>query len=135
MEPTLKIPSNFIHSIETYMQSCLPEEGCGLLAGVDNLILDWYPITNTLHDPVLYQMDAQEQLTAFLEIENRGMQLLAIVHSHPRGQSYPSITDISEAYYPEVVYIIYAPKDRSWVISGYSINEGKLKNVKIEEIE
>jgi len=43
MENPLKIPARIIHSIETHMQACLPEEGCGLLAGLDNLILDCIP--------------------------------------------------------------------------------------------
>jgi len=125
------IPHQIIAEMEVHLQNCLPEEGCGILAGIGNQILRWFPITNIYHNPVRYRMDAQEQLNAFLEIEKQNWQLLAIVHSHPAGPPYPSDTDIAEAYYPESAYIIYAPINQDWLMSGYRIQDGLVKRITI----
>lgn len=131
MDQTFNIPANLFKEIEIHLQKCLPEEGCGLLAGKESQVLQWYPITNILHSSVRYQMDAQEQLNAFLEIEKQDWQLLAIVHSHPNGPAYPSSTDISEAYYPDAVYIIFSINNQKWLPSGFFIQNGTVKSIKI----
>lgn len=131
MNPTLKIPAHLFRAMEIHLHKCLPEEGCGLLAGKDNQVFQWYPITNIFHSSAKYRMDAPEQLNAFLNIEKHEWQLLAIVHSHPNGPAHPSSIDISEAYYPDVAYIIYSINDHNWVFSGFLIQNGTVKSIKI----
>ena len=131
MDKTLKIPATLFKKMQIHFENCLPEEGCGLLAGEKNQALQWFPITNIFHSAVRYRMDAQEQLNAFHEIEKKDWQLLAIVHSHPTGPAYPSITDIAEAYYPDVVYIIYTIQNHNWLASGFLIQNETVKSIKI----
>ena len=83
-----------------------------------------HPVTNILHSPVRYRMDPQEQLRAFQEIDEAGLELLAIYHSHPNGPEEPSPTDIAEAYYPEVVYLIWSLASGNWQCRGFKIKKG-----------
>ena len=69
-------------------------------------------------------MDPNEQLQAFIHIDETGVELLAIYHSHPSGPNHPSPTDLAEAYYPEAVYLIWFPIRTGWECRGYIIQEG-----------
>jgi proteasome lid subunit RPN8/RPN11 len=53
-----------------------------------------------------YVIDPREQLKAFRTIEAAGEELVAIYHSHPVSQPYPSPTDRAEAHYPDAFYIL-----------------------------
>lgn len=96
-----------------HAQTALPLEACGLLAGQNNLISHIYIIENALRSPVAYEMDAQQQLEAMLNVEAQNLELLAAYHSHPQGPQIPSETDISKAYYPELTQIIVSLNNRS----------------------
>ena len=61
----------------------IPEEGCGLLAGVENQVQLTIPITNQDHSTVRYNMEPGELIRAFYDIEARGLEMLASFHSHP----------------------------------------------------
>lgn len=39
-------------------------------------------------------------------MDERGEELIAIYHSHPVSQPYPSPTDRVEAYYPDAAYVL-----------------------------
>jgi len=99
--------------IVAQVQAEWPNEACGLLAGLAGRVLAVYPGTNVLHSPVEYKMDPREQVRAFLDMEARGWELLAIYHSHPAGPGEPSPTDIARAYYPDSFYAIVSLTDRS----------------------
>ena len=85
---------------------------CGLLAGtaLDGVgqVKIAIPVSNALHSPVRFRMAAEEQLAAFLHIEELGFELLAIYHSHPHGPASPSSTDLAEAFYPEALTLIWS---------------------------
>ncbi len=99
----------------------LPEEACGLLAGLGERARVVMPITNTLHSPVRFRLDARQQLDAFVWMENQALELVGIYHSHPAGPDAPSVTDLAECYYPEAVHLIWSPMKGDWLCRGYRI--------------
>ena len=109
-----------------------PEEACGLLAGQGENVQAVIPVTTALHSPVRYRMDPNEQLKAFLEIERQGWELLGIYHTHPHGPEKPSQTDIAEAYYPELVYVILSGQAGDWLCQGFYIQGDQINDVVIE---
>ncbi len=76
-------------------------------------------------------MDPQEQFKRFNEIDNMGLDLVGIYHSHPTGLPYPSLIDISEAFYPEVVYLIWGMSDGRWECRGYFLSDQEIDPIEI----
>lgn len=113
------------------VESRIPEEACGLLAGLGSKVLEIIPIENIYHSPHRYRMNPEAQLSAFQYLEEQGWEMLAIYHSHPEGPAQPSNTDIEEAYYPEAVYIILSPDDGNFSPRGYIIIEGAVQEIPI----
>ncbi len=118
----LSIPAGIWEQIQAHAGHCAPEEACGLLAGLDGRVQKLYQITNSLHSTTHFQMDAQEQVQAFLDLERRGLELLAIYHSHPVGPSTPSPADLAEFAYPGVLYIILTLAAGEWQGSAFVID-------------
>lgn len=110
-----------------------PEEACGLIAGRDNIGVEVIPVTNALHSPVRYRMDPKEQLEAFNRIEELGLEIIAIYHSHPAGPDYPSPTDVGEAFYPEAVYLIWFRSTQGWDCRGFLIREAEVEEIPIKK--
>lgn len=55
-------------------------------------------------------------------MDERGEDLVAIYHSHPASQPYPSPTDRAEAHYPDATYVLVSlrtgtPEVEAWRIS------------------
>lgn len=84
-----------------------PREGCGLVAGEGGWPVKFYPCTNVHPQPVTrYRIDDGELFQALRDMDEQGWDLLAIFHSHPSTQAYPSQTDMSLAHYPDSLYLI-----------------------------
>jgi len=108
-----------------------PQEACGLGAGRDGYLQVVLPVNNELHSPTRYRMDPVEQLMAFQWIDENGLDLVAIYHSHPEGPGEPSETDRSEAYYPESVYLILSRQGDSWGCRGFTLQEGRFGEIPV----
>lgn len=113
----------------------LPEEACGLLLGEANQnhyqTIEVRPTKNVLHSPVRYRMDPEEQLVAFNYMDKKGLDLVAIYHSHPEGPDTPSQTDIDEAFYPEAVNLIWSRSSGKWHCRAFLIQEGSIQEIQI----
>lgn len=102
----------------------LPEEACGLLAGVEGVVQQVTPITNDLHSQTRFRMHPQEQVNAMLQMEKENLDLIAIYHSHPTGPDYPSETDLAEYNYPGIPYFLLWRTGRVWLAGLFSIDDG-----------
>jgi proteasome lid subunit RPN8/RPN11 len=112
-----------------------PEEACGLLAGQRQgnqlRARRLFITTNLLHSATRYRIDPYDQLAAFNQMEAEEMELVGIYHSHPTGPEEPSPVDVAEAYYPEVVYLIWTRKSDAWQCKGYSVYDRDVCPVEI----
>lgn len=131
MPEYLTISSSLWQRLVADVQRRLPEEACGLLAGIENQVLEILPVENVYHSPSRYRMDPQGQLKAFNDIDKQNWDLLAIYHSHPDGPGFPSSTDINEAYYPDAVYVIISRDSENFQPRGFIIKEGKTKEIPV----
>ena len=114
-------------AMQRHVASEAPLEACGLLAGRNGVSEAVYPIPNALHSPTRYRMEAEAQVRAFFALEEAGLELMAIYHSHPQGPPLPSSIDVREATYP-VPYIIWAPLGQTWVARAFLL-QGPLKEI------
>jgi proteasome lid subunit RPN8/RPN11 len=135
ISPTLYIAQAGLQQMQLEVAIQAPEEACGLLAGqieagmyrVSSVI----PATNELHSPVRYRIDPHEQIAAFNLIDDQGLELVGIYHSHPAGPPDPSPTDIAEAFYPEAVYLIWSAQTGDWHCRAYLIQDAQVFPVEI----
>jgi [CysO sulfur-carrier protein]-S-L-cysteine hydrolase len=131
----LEIPIAVLPDIIASLDKVFPQEGCGILAGKHNRVEQVISITNVLHLPTRYLMDANEQLNAFISIDEKDLDILAIYHSHPSGGSVPSQTDIDEFRYPNVVTLIASKLESKWIFAGYLIDDHQYEEISIKWIE
>ncbi len=122
-EREVHLPSSYLRQIVEHAREGKPNEVCGLIAGHDGYPVKLYRTTN--NDPmprVRYNVEPRELLEVLREIEDEGWSLLAIYHSHPESEAYPSGTDVSLSYYPDAVYFITSLRDeQSPVVRAFRI--------------
>jgi len=114
-----------------YVDSHVPLESCGLLAGRDSKVEKIFFVQNQAQSAIRYVMDPIEQLNALEWIESNDMDLLGIFHSHPTGPEIVSPTDIAQAAYA-VTYIILTPVDGNWHARGFWIENGRFREVTLQ---
>ena len=109
----IDVPRAFYDQIVSQSVAELPNEACGLIAGKDGKPVKLFRMNNADASPVVYRLDAHEQLRVFNEMDEQGWDLYAIYHSHTHTDAYPSETDQRQAFYPEARYLILSLKDRN----------------------
>lgn len=114
--------------LEHCMKS-FPYEACGILAGKE-MITNIYKIKNIELSSVSYFMEPMEQLRAMKDIRAKGINMIAIYHSHPYGNAYPSQKDKELALY-DVYYVIVAIKPEV-EIRGFIIKDEIIKEIDLK---
>jgi [CysO sulfur-carrier protein]-S-L-cysteine hydrolase len=104
-----------------------PNESCGLIAAQDGVPTKVHTMKNADASPVTYRLDGLEQLHVFDQMDEDGLELWAIYHSHTHSEAYPSDTDIRLAFYPDSRYILLSLADRAVpVIRSFFIVDGEV---------
>jgi len=94
--------------IVRHAREVAPQECCGLIGGTqDGEASTIYPTRNLAANPlVTYEAAPEDLFAAQRKMRERGEELIAIYHSHPRSANpEPSATDVRLAYYPSAVYL------------------------------
>jgi len=106
--------------------SGLPEEACGLLAGVPGTadVEACYLTTNAARSARVYEVDPREHLRADRDAERLGLEIIGVFHSHTHTDAYPSPTDIAQAPDPAWHYVIVSLRDSRPVVRSYLIVDG-----------
>jgi proteasome lid subunit RPN8/RPN11 len=78
-------------------------------------------------------MDPADQHRILSGMEDAGLELGAIYHSHTRSAPYPSQTDINLAFYPESLYVIVGVKDPDAPeVRAFRIEDGQVSEAQLE---
>lgn len=90
---------------------------------------------NTEKSPSSYFMDPAAQYQVFREIEQKNLELVAIYHSHPNSDAYPSPKDIDLSYYPDTFMVIISLRQlQKPTIAVFRIEEGRIEKIAIKII-
>ena len=107
MKQTISIPRTLANRLLTLAQLTPEEEICGLIAKQAENKYQVYPIENTAGDSQhIFEMEPQQQISAFKQIREKQQSLFAIYHSHPSSDAIPSKKDQHDAAYSEALNII-----------------------------
>jgi len=73
---------------------------------------------------VAYEAAPEDLFAAQRQMRERGEQLLAIYHSHPRAtEPHPSETDVRLAFYPQAIYFIIGLAGEQPLMRAFKISE------------
>jgi [CysO sulfur-carrier protein]-S-L-cysteine hydrolase len=122
----LRITSAHLNQIVAHALETNPHECCGLIGGARNgQAQTIYRTRNIAANPeVTYEAAPEDLFAAQRAMRERGEQLLAIYHSHPRAKDpEPSATDVRLAYYPAAVYFIVGLEGDAPCVRAFRISE------------
>lgn len=128
------VPPEVLREMETHAREGYPNEVCGVLAGSDFESCRVCRVLSIEQSPVSYFMDPCAQFRIFREMRERGETMLAIYHSHPVSEAFPSQRDIALASYPESLYVIISMLHEPPVVRAFSIAGGKVEEVEIRSL-
>jgi proteasome lid subunit RPN8/RPN11 len=109
----------------------LPDEACGLLGGrpnggTDTRVEVFYPCANVAASSRVYTVDPRDHLRADRDAEQRGLEIVGVVHSHTHTEAYPSPTDVAQAPDPVWHYVIVSLRDGAPVLRSFRIVDGSV---------
>lgn len=131
----LSIPRAIYDAMLAHVQAALPAEGCGQLGGkvVDGTgyVSLHLPMVNELNSMTEFVSDAASTLAAHKALRARGLDVLAVYHSHPTSDPVPSQRDRERNYCEAVMNIIIGlraaePDVRAWWLTAESEFEADL---------
>lgn len=135
--PMLRLPRLAFTQMIGLAYDSLPFEACGLVGGDPSTaeVDRFYPCHNEAESSKLYTVAGKDMLLADRDAEDRGFQLIGVMHSHTHTDPYPSPTDISQAVDPSWHYLIVSLKYDAPVLRSYLIAVGTITEEEIEIIE
>ena len=126
----MRIAPELIDEIVAHARDTSPEECCGLLTGTELDVTHVERALNEFADRMRYRIHPDEQFRIFQIASDRGEDVVATYHSHPRSEAYPSQTDINEVRnWPESFHVICSLEDpespsvRAFAIRGNDVEE------------
>src|SRR5436190_8344605 len=126
----IALRKNHTDEIISHAREAAPHECCGLIGGTnDGQAQSIYRTRNIAADPLVAYEAASEDLFAAQRImRQRGEELIAIYHSHPRSSDpQPSATDVRLAYYPAAVYLIVGFRDSEPCVRAFRLMESEAR--------
>jgi [CysO sulfur-carrier protein]-S-L-cysteine hydrolase len=131
----MRIAQALLDEVVAHALEDAPNECCGMVAARDGEAVEIHRARNAAASPLRYEIDGMEQYRIQTAIEDAGMELGAIYHSHTRSAPYPSQTDINLAFYPESLYVIVGVKDPAAPeVKAYRIVDGQVSDASLEVV-
>jgi [CysO sulfur-carrier protein]-S-L-cysteine hydrolase len=99
-----------IRMLEGIAKDALPNESCAFLLGHNDNVKEILKVRNSDESPVTFRIESADLLHTYYLAESKGMQVIAIFHSHPT-KPWPSSTDVKFMEINPVVWVIYSTTD------------------------
>lgn len=123
----LLLPREHFDAMVQHARTELPNECCGLLAGVrDGELLRVHvrhPLVNEAGSPIEYRSEPKSMLHAVRAMRAAGHEIMAIYHSHPTSAPSPSATDLERHYSSDVVHFIIGLEGAEPIVRGWWLTE------------
>jgi [CysO sulfur-carrier protein]-S-L-cysteine hydrolase len=128
----MRISRELLEEVLAHAREEAPNECCGMIATRDGRAVAVHRAANAAASPLRYEIDPRDQLRIQSAIEDAGLELGAIYHSHTRSTPYPSQTDVNLAFYPDAVYVIVGLADQRPEVRAYRIVDGRVDDAELE---
>ena len=131
----MRIPRTLFDELIAHARADAPNECCGMIASRNGEAVAVHRATNTAASPLRYEMDPKDQLRVFEALDDAGLDVGAIYHSHTRSDPLPSQTDINLAFYPDALYVIVGVKDDEPDVRAWRIVDKQVSPAELEVVE
>ncbi len=127
----MRLSPELIEEIVAHAREDAPDECCGMIASEDGRAVEVYRATNAAASPLRYEIDPQDQFRIEMTIDEAGLELGAIYHSHTRSAPYPSETDVNLAFHPHALYVIVGVAGPEPEVRAYRIVDSAVQEVEL----
>ncbi|HEX4109828.1 MAG TPA: M67 family metallopeptidase [Solirubrobacteraceae bacterium] len=128
----MRITPELIEKMVVHAQADAPDECCGIVAMRDGVATEVYRARNIHESALRFEIDPQDQIRIWGEIDKAGHEIGALYHSHTRSPPYPSQTDINMARpWPGTVWIIVGLAGEAPEVKAYDIVDGRVQEAEL----
>ena len=102
-----------------------PDECCGVISTRDGQAARLFEMENAERSPTGFVFDSQEWLRVYRDIDDADEELLAVYHSHPATEAYPSRTDVrwsATAGFPH--WLLVSTRSQELELRSFTIEDG-----------
>jgi proteasome lid subunit RPN8/RPN11 len=128
----VRIARELVDEIVAHAREEAPNECCGMVAAENGRAVRVYRATNAAASPLRYEIEPHDQYRIEMAIEDAGMELGAIYHSHTRSDPYPSQTDVNLAFHPHALYLIVGLAEDEPELRAYRIVDGRVDEAALD---
>lgn len=128
----LVLPRAMVDEMIAHAREDLPNEACGIIAGVDGRATKLYRAINAEASPYRYSVDTKDLLRIHKEVDANDWEFMVIYHSHTHTEAYPSPTDVRLAAWPDAYYVLVSLKDEEPVVRAFHIVDGDVTEQELE---
>ncbi len=127
---TIFLAAAHIRRLVEIAKDALPNESCAFLLGHNYKVAEVLPMRNIDESPITFSIEPAELIRAYNLAESKGMEVIAIFHSHP-AKAWPSSTDIKFMEINPVVWVIYSTTESQ--LKGFVYDDhGLIKEIDIK---
>jgi [CysO sulfur-carrier protein]-S-L-cysteine hydrolase len=128
----VQISRQLLDELIAHARAEAPNECVGMIAARDGEAVAVHRATNAAASPLRYEIEGREQYRIQTAIEDAGLDLGAIYHSHTRSAPEPSQTDINLAFYPDALYVIVGLEGEEVDVRAWRIVDGQVSEAALE---
>jgi [CysO sulfur-carrier protein]-S-L-cysteine hydrolase len=136
----LRIPRSLLDEIVAQARAEAPNECCGIVGSRDGEAVRLFKARNARASPFAYEIHPGDLQEIMERLDEEGLEIGVIYHSHTRTDPEPSQTDLNLAnpLFGSPVYLIVGVKDparddvRGWRIAKTE-SEGAPQSVEVSE--
>lgn len=128
----MRIAQSLVDEIVAHSRDDAPNECCGLVGGRDGEAASIHRAENEFASPKRFRI--ADQLKVMNAVEEAGLEVTGIYHSHTKSEAFPSQTDINLAeWWPGVLWFICSLADPDEpVVRAFAIDDGGVDEVELE---
>ena len=128
----MRIARELYEEMVAHAREDAPNECVGMVGSTDGQAKVVYRAENAEASPLRFRIDPEEQLKLHNRIEEAGLELGAIYHSHTRTEPRPSQTDINFArLWPGVLWIIVGLDGKQAEVRTWRIDDGQVSGAEL----
>ncbi|HTY21192.1 MAG TPA: M67 family metallopeptidase [Geobacteraceae bacterium] len=129
----LHIPRKLAETIIDLAYEGLPMKVCGILGGTGGVVSSIFPVNNISGISEHFTMDPVQQFKIIKEMQDKGLEMIGVYHSHLENPAYPTADDVRMALSPDLSLVIISLKKLdNPVLKSFRISPGHVEPEQVE---